>query len=511
AIGVEKEKESYNLTLKAIGPDGKPAEFVGALAAVNGNSFQFLGDGSTTLTLRLPRGEYLAQNSQYVEKPNGDGAEYDLVQPSVELTKDTTVVFDARTAKLVKVTVPQAGAQPALADIGYDRTSADGRYSSGYSGLQFGFGETYTAQVGSAVLPATQLTSHVASQWAKPNADGSFSNSPYLVGQLNTFPGVYPTGFVRAVKPSEQATLVQTINATGDRGHERVVLGRGAGTSGGWAISLEYGKAPLTTTVYADGGPVTWSTEVSEVVPSTDPNDPFPQPVSQLSSQAKPYRAGRTYRERFNAAAFSTGPDQATRTGSNLYVSMYGLVDADGNGGGVLSDTGSTKLLRNGKVVAESPYFGYLEAADLPAGKSTYTLESSQTQSIMPFATRTELKWTFGSAATAAETPLPLLGIRYQPKVDDHNVTDRKPVTVLPVVVDPQLGMALPAIRKVTIQVSGDDGKTWHAAAILPIGHGRYKAIFPTPAGQSVSLRSHVVDGSGNATDVTVHKAYVLR
>ncbi|MFD7159674.1 S8 family peptidase [Kribbella sp. NPDC059898] len=511
AIGLEKEKESYNLTLKAIGPDGKPTEFTGALMGVNSDLFEFLGDGSTALTLRLEKGEYLAQSDQFVEKSGGNYASYALVQPSIQLTKDTTVVFDARTTKPVKVTVPQAGAHAALADIGYDRRSADGLHSVGYSGVQFGFGESYTAQVGSAVLPAQQFTSHVASQWAKPDADGNFANSPYLVGQVNTFPGVYPNGFVRAVKPSEQATLVQTVNATTEHEHDRVVMGTGPGMDGSWSVGLPYGKAPLTTTAYVDGGPATWRTEVSETVPSTDPNNPFPQLVSQLASPIKAYRAGRTYQERFNAAAFSVAPDHAVRTGGDLYVSVYGLADADGNSGGILADTGSSKLSRDGKVVAESPYFGYVEAADLPAAKSTYTLDSSQTQSTSPFATRTDLKWTFSSAATTTTTPLPLLGIRYQPKVDDHNLADRKPITVLPVVVDPQAGVALPLIRKLTVQVSGDEGKTWHNAAVVPIGHGRYKAIFETPEGQSVSLRSKLVDGSGNQTDLTVIKAYILR
>ncbi|MGW6201364.1 S8 family serine peptidase [Kribbella sp. NPDC055110] len=511
AIGVDKEKESYNLTLKAIGADGKPAPFDGVLSALDRNLFQFLGDGSDTLKFRLLKGEYLVQNSQFVELPNGDFASYGLLQPSVKLTKDTTVVFDARTTKQVKVTVPQPGAEAALADVGFDRTSADGRFGLGYSSLSFGFGAMYSAQVGSSVLPPEQLTSHVASQWAKPDADGTFNNSPYIVGQLDTFPGVFPTGFVRDVKPKEQATLQQTVNATSDRAHERAVFGNAPGMSGGWAIALTYGKAPLTTTAYVDGKPASWQSEVDEIIPSTDPEDPFPQTISRLISPSKAYRAGKSYHERFNAAAFTIRPDLAVRLENSVLLSAYGLGDADGNGGFIATDSESSKLIQDGKVVAESPYFGYVEASDLPAAKTTYTLESTQTQSKSPFATRTDLRWTFSSAATSEETRLPLLGIRYQPTVDDHNVAVRRPVTVLPVVVDPQAGQQLPVIRKLTVQVSGDGGKTWKNAAVAPIGHGRYKTIFQTPAGKSVSLRSHLVDGAGNITDLTVIGSYAMR
>ncbi|GAA1145773.1 S8 family serine peptidase [Kribbella jejuensis] len=509
-IGVEKEKESYNLTLKAIGVDGKPTAFDGVLLGLSQNLFQFIGDGSETLKLRLLKGEYLVQNSQFVEKSDGSVASYGLVQPSIQLTKDTTVVFDARTAKPVKVTVPQVGAKAALADVGFDRASADGAYGLSYAGLSFGFDDIYSAQVGSAVLPPAQLTGHVASQWAQQDAEGSFDNSPYLVGQANSFPGVFPTGFMRAVKPTEQAAVAQAVNATSDHPLQRIVQGVAPGMSGGWAIVLMYGKAPLTTTLYADAKPARWQTEVDEVVPSTDPNNPFPETLSTLLSPSTAYRA-KPYRERFNAAAFTTAPGEAVRTGGDLYLSAYGHADADGNRGFIAADSQSSKLLHDGKVVAESPYFGYIEASGLPAAKTAYTLESTQTQSAGPSSTRMDLRWTFTSAATSTATRLPLLGIRFQPKVDDHNRAVRKPITVLPVVVDPQDGQQLPAIRKLTVQVSGDDGKTWHNAAAVPIGHGRYTAIFETPAGSSISVRSHLADGSGNQTDLTVVRAYQLR
>jgi hypothetical protein len=61
------------------------------------------------------------------------------------------------------------------------------------------------------------------------------------------------------------------------------------------------------------------------------------------------------------------------------------------------------------------------------------------------------------------------------------------------------------------LQVSGDDGKTWHAAAVVPAGKGAYKAIFATPKGAgTVSLKAHLVDAGGNITDQTTIAAYAL-
>jgi subtilisin family serine protease len=510
AIGVNKEKESYDLTVSNLGVDGKPAASFGLLFGLDTDVFTFIGEATTKI--RLPKGEYAIQGDQIVERPNGEGADlYSLVQPSIALTKNTTVVLDARAAKPVKVTVPHPGASVAIADVGYDRVSADGRRGLSSSSLLFDFTGVHTAQFGPA-LPPEQMTGHVASQWAKQDENQSFAKSPYLYGQADSTPGVYPTGFVRNVKARELAVVEQSINATSDRQVERTVHGNAPYMGGSWAIVIPY-DAPVTTKLLLDDKPVTWRGTVSEVMPNPDPENPFPIAISRLSSPGTEYKAGRTYRERYNAAAFTPAPDAAVRLEDKLLLSAFALSDADGNKGWGITDTQSSKLIRDGKVVAESPYFGYIEAADLPAEKATYTLETSQTrQTYSTFSTRTDLSWTFSSAATAKETTLPMLGVRYQPKVDSRNVADRRPVTVLPIIVDGVPGEALPGIRKLEIQVSGDAGKTWQKAAVAPTGKGTYKAIYATPKdAKAVSLKAHLVDAQGNVTDQTVIGAYPLR
>ncbi|MEU4196065.1 S8 family serine peptidase [Kribbella sp. NPDC026611] len=512
AVGVNKEPESYNLTLKAIGPDGQPAPAVGLLDSLDGKLFEFFGDGSDSVTYRLTKGEYLAQLTQFIELPGSKYKVYDQVHPDIKLTKDTTVVFDARKAKRVKVTVPQAGAQIAAADIGFDRVNSAGTYSlSSGTGLR-DFGNVFIGQLGPA-LPPAQLTGHVTSQWAQPNADGTFDRSPYVSGQANSFPGVYPSGFVRAVKVKDQATVRQTTNATGDRGFWRIALGRAPGMTSTFSPILEYGKGPLRTTLYADQGPAVWQTEVREIIPSIDPNNPFPRFVTQLTTPDRTYRGGSSYREVLNAAAFTMAPWYAARAGNALAVQTYNLAAATGERGFTATDAESSKLIRDGKVVAESPFFGDVYAEDLAPEKATYTLVSTQTrQSFSTFSTRMDLRWTFSSGSTADETKLPMLGIRYQPAVDSHNVADRKPVTVLPVVIDAQDGATVPRIKKLTVQVSGDDGTSWHDAGVVATGAGTFKAIFATPKGaNAVSLKAHLVDAGGNVTDLTTIGAYPLR
>ncbi len=509
-IGVNREVESYTLKVRATGPDGKPTPPSFLVFGLDSDVFDFFGnEEDLELSVRLPKGGYSLEGGQFVPDPNDPekGSVYEVVQPNLQLTKDTTTDLDARLAKPVAVTVPNAEAKLAVGSLGYDRRTADGKRGLGSSTLLFGFDGVYTAQIGPE-LPPAELTGWVASQWAKPGADGRFANSPYLYAQFNSTPGKFPTGFVRNVKAKELAEVTQQINAASDRTVERVVFA----SAGGWSIVLPY-QQPTSTKLFADARSGSWSTELSEIEPSTDPEYPFPETITQLVGPDRRYQAGKKYRERFNAAVFTPAPAYAGRLENELFLLAYGLADADGNKGGTRADTESSKLLRNGTVVGESDRFGEAYAENLPAEKAKYTFQSSMTrQTYSAFSTRTDLTWTFSSAATKAETLIPLVTVGYQPKVDEHNVADRKPVTVLPFTLVAQPDGALPAVKKVELQVSGDDGKTWHKAAVVPAGHGSYQAIFATPKGaKTISLKAHVLDTHGNTADQTTIGAYPLR
>ncbi|TDD59396.1 hypothetical protein E1263_15245 [Kribbella antibiotica] len=508
-IGVDKELESYNLTVKTTGPDGKPAPPFALLYGLDEHLFTFIGsENGNEVTVRLPKGGYSLESSQFVPDPNDPdkGGFYEVVQPALQLTKDTTTDLDARLAKPVKVTIPNTEASLAVGSLGYQRTRNDGRGSLSSSALLFDFDNVNTAQIGPAVAP-DKLTGFVASQWAKRNADNRLDNSPYLYAQSNGTPGVFPTGLIRNVKAKDLAEVTQQINATSDRKVERVVFG----SVGGWAVNVNYDQ-PASTKLLVDAKPNGWSTEYSEIEPSSDPEWPFPDTITRFGSPFTEYSAGKKYHQRLNAAVFSAAPDYSSRIGNELLV-LAALTDADGDLGGSLADTQSSKLLRDGKVIAEEAFFGGIFVESLPAEKAKYTLQSSLTrQSYSAFSTKIDLSWTFTSGNTANEEFLPLIGVSYQPKVDQHNVADRKPVTVLPFKLAAQANKALPAVKKVELQVSGDDGKTWHKAAVVPAGHGSYKAIFATPKGaKTISLKAHVVDAQGNVADQTTIGAYPLR
>nr|WP_238355700.1 S8 family serine peptidase [Kribbella sandramycini] len=510
-LGVNKEVESYNYTLKALDRQGKPAEAFGSLFGPTG--FVFLEVPADGATVRLPKGSYVADTSQYEGDPEDPASfkSYSLVEPGVKLTKDVTSVHDARKAKPLEVAVAESGVESVLATYGFVWTPSGGQGSLDATYLGQNYDGAYTAQVGPA-LPPEQMTGYVSSQWAKPGADGRFRNSPVFYGQMDPTPGAFPTGLARAVKGKELAQLDQHVNVNSDRLLERVAYAAAPNLGGGWGAILEYDQ-PTALKAFVDDKPATWSTGFSEVVPSADPENPFPDLITDVQSPFKGYQARKKYDERFHGAAFSTAPNLVIRDQDYLLVLANSLLDGDGNAGFTRSDSGSSKLLRNGELIGEFEGFGNAEAFDLPAGKATYQLQTTQSrESISSLSTRTDLTYTFTSAATDKETPIPIAGLQYSPKVDDHNVADRTPVTVLPITLVAQRGVKVPAVKKLELQVSGDDGKTWHKAAVAPSGKGAYKAIFGTPKGaKTISLKAHLVDAQGNITDQTTIGAYPLR
>ncbi len=508
-LGVERESERYTLTVKAIGPDGKPVAPQGMLQGLS-DSYEspiFFGGTELEAKLRLRRNEYLIEGNQFY--PNAadptKGVFYGLLQPSLRISgEDATVLFDARVAKQVKVTVPQADAAVTKALISYKRKFGDGTRGYGGGVTLTDLSAVYTAQVGTPV-PPEQLSTEVVSFWAKPSANGKFDNSPYLYGQADQIPGKYPTGFVRKVRAKDLATVHQQVNAVGDTRIQRFVL---AGFPTGYVLytALQYDKA-MSTKLLVDDQPANWTTHFGEIDPAgSSPDDQ----IAQMIGPIRQYTAGRTYHERFFGAPFSFETYNTLRTRDWMSIYSDFMMDADGNRA-LIDATGTSKLLRGGEVIAEEG-IGGIYATDLPAEKTTYTFEST-TRPLSPrFGERIDYRWTFTSAATEQATRLPIVTIRYLPRIGQDNIADRTPVTTMPIVLGTQHDGSLPGIKTVELQVSGDDGKTWQPAKVTKTDNANYRAVFATPKGaKAVSLRTEVVDAEGNVTEQTTVKAYPLR
>jgi hypothetical protein len=489
-IGVDKEVPTYTLTVKLIRPDGAPdPDYPVTLLGVDNDHFEsYSPDATGTVSLRLAKGEYLLNQFQEFERAPEDWVFYTLAAPSVKLDADQTVVLDARKAKAVTTSVPRADAVQANSSIGFDRTIKDSVYFYDASG--FRSGTMFTYSTGPALSPA-ELTSHVTSQWGVPGADGLYTNTPYLYGIANYQPGVFPIGFDRKVKTSDLATVDHTVNATNGVQVEKTIAPMMPGVGGVFVRVIRL-DTPRAIRYYLDQVPGGWWSQIQQ----PDPDLPF----AQWSVQGAPvvYKAGRTYREQWNTAAFGPSVQDVERSADGLLLSVGNYTDADGHAGRAQTTSASTTLYRDGAVVGTSPSFGFVNATGLPAAKASYKLVTTGTQELTPFATRVDLTATFTSAAD--QPSVPIYTVSYQPDVDAHNTVKRKPVTVLP------FKVAGGPVKNLTVEYSSDAGTTWHPATVAGT-----QLIFPTPAGKTISLKSQATDKAGNATTQTVIAAYTIR
>nr|WP_238355699.1 S8 family serine peptidase [Kribbella sandramycini] len=511
ALGVNKQLEHYTITTDVVDPDGKQGTFESLMTynVKTGESTDMFWPEPGPVQLRLPKGEYLLYSTQFIpnpEDPEALGRSFTMVQPRLDLTGDSTVTFDSRKAKKVTVAAPHAEAKIQRATVGYERKETPGAESSLTVMSQYhSYDAVYTGQVGPSAQPGA-MTGFLAAGWVPPGPAGDFRNPPYVHNHFDTFPGGFPTGFDRALREQDFATIEVPIHQAGDRKTRVGAFGMAPGMRWTFGAQPEFDQGRTARLLVAGQGAV-WMRQLEEL----DPADPsFAATI--LWSRHRPYQAGKTYREPMNAAAFTTAPVWAFRDRDVLNLLDHTLMDANGNKGETYRDTSSSRLLRNGKLIAESIY-GDAYIDGLPPERATYTLESTMTRkSWSSFSTRTDRKWTFTSAATDRKALLPAVGIRYRPKVGVDNVAERTPVTVLPIALEAQRDGVLPKIRSVSTQISGNAGKTWSKATVTADGRGGYRATFVTPKGAAaVSLKTKIVDESGFVTEETTYEAYPLR
>ncbi|MEV6282588.1 S8 family serine peptidase [Kribbella sp. NPDC051770] len=501
ALAVDKEVESHTLTVRTIGPDGELA--TDAYATLLDFAAGQVRDLPGNAQLRLPKGEYAVDAGLVTPHAEGPGDDaYDVTGPVAVLDRDVTVTFDLRKTREVKVTAAaQPGARAGLMLLAHDRRSADGQVWFNFGMMVDPEDRLFSAQQGPDEVPE-RFTGSLMAFLSKPAADGSSTNTPYQYAVADLRPGAFYTGLRRVLRDRDLATVHQQINATSEREITRSLLVSLPGVYIS-ASPLTRFATPATTRVLFEPG-YDWERQLSELNADR-------QEITQSAEETVRYAAGTVHRERWNAAALVPLPAIAERAGGDLVIGIYPQADADGHGWFTATpDSASSKLYRDGKLLSELPDFGYAEVSDVPAEPAAYRFETSMTRSVSWLSTRTDLVATFRSAGGEQEQ-FPIRTVRYLPDVDARNTVRRSPVTVLPVRLQGAPGVRLPAVRELSVQVSGDAGKTWRPARVVRVGADEYRAVFPTPAGPSVALRARTVDAAGNSTDQTVIGAWMIR
>ncbi|GAB3432805.1 S8 family serine peptidase [Actinophytocola sediminis] len=504
-IAVNREIESYNVTLRGIDHSGAPSDnyryrFVPVAEPDKYHPFVYkpFDDVAGEVTVRLPRGEY-SYNAVVQQLVGEDRRNAVFAEPAFVVTEDTELVFDARETRPADFTVDNPTAAPVF---GFFRLARENSWGSLPADVSW-------PPDGSTTLKPSTTRSDDYTFWAEAllqKWDGeSFDPTAYAYRVRHTDNAVpqnlkwhFLTKDLAKVRNEYAATVPGSIggNQYGDFGPLPSTLIEYYTPDVPWAVGF-YGERVLGQ----DGERVTVSS-VSQQDPMT-------------------FRRGRTTTVRWGVGVFGPslsgelGISSAGRFEDTMWFTLPMAVDQGRGRLGYSAGEGTTTLLRDGEVIAESSEWAGPYAIDpvaVGSERAEYTVRASFDRSAFAaLSTKISSEWTFFSAHDADTVALPLITLRYAPNLDQHNTTPAGQRFTIPMYVERNGSDDAARVSRPTVEVSFDDGTTWQQAPVAPAGDD-WQVTVDHPAGaEFVSLRSSVTDDDGSTQHQTIIRAYALR
>ncbi|MFF0159862.1 S8 family peptidase [Streptomyces sp. NPDC005263] len=496
AFGVVREAEAHDLTLKFLDRGGRPVS--APLTEILGYSGTYwttnLEDSEQTskgvYRVRVPRGDYVVDT--VMDDARGTSA---LVRPRLSLTGDTTVVFDARKAKPVRITAPQGAkmsdGQLNLA-VGTGDTGSEPHNSTLFWGT---FKNLRTATLGPTAPPG-RLSTQLGGLWQK-------GSTTYHL--LHNLPDRFPTGYRHTTRMNELALLKRNFGSSVAHRKGIVnVLWSGPTLSLG-TVSDPF-PLPTTAKIYVTTPKgFKWTANLGQRNASGDDEDVF-----YGTESARSYQAGRTYAATYNVGVFSPitgGPFGAQRDGDTLDLCVPDL--ADGSGHPAFSTAKRhTTVTADGRTLLDNDGDLCQTVEKLPSVPARYTIRTNLTRppGVATTTSRLTAAWTFTSSPSGSGS-LPLSTVRFHPKLTPTGTAPAGRRTTIPLSLQ---GPAATDLKSLTVKVSYDAGKTWSPAPMTTT-HGKRTLTLTHPENaRSVSLKSTLTDTTGNTYAVTILKAYLL-
>ncbi|WP_326806304.1 S8 family serine peptidase [Streptomyces sp. NBC_01788] len=498
AAAVQREVESYDVTVKHIGRDGKPT------AAHDTILYGYTGrgawrtyrvpDGAGTTTVRVPKGTYVLDAWIAKDLTTFKGGLDWLVQPKLSVTGNVTVTVDARKAKPADITVPDKTARQHGATIGYS-------YDPAMYDVAMPLGSWSQLRTGSIGGDVSGLSQVWSGQWTKGS---SAEYDVVTTAKVKRFQG----GKVRHYAARELATVKNSLGAgaSGKTGAVTPLALTGDGLV--MADTIEQ-KLPGTRTLYlSTGNGVYWFLYAEQFRGHDKQNQPISEAL-YTPDDVKAYKGGKTYTNTFNRAVFGPHLNHdygVFRYRNELYGSLPLFADSGAHGGYSTFTLVQTTLYRNGKKVASNhdPLFG--ESFDVTAGDAQYRLTTSVKRSakVAGASTRVDASWTFRSKkpSGSSEVRLPASTLRFKATTGLDNRVAAGRTATFPVTVEG--AAAGKNLKSLSVWVSYNDGKTWKKVTVK-----KGKITVKNPAkGKAVSYKAKITDKKGNVSTVAIYGAY---
>ncbi|MEU6378876.1 S8 family serine peptidase [Streptomyces sp. NPDC046909] len=502
AFGVEREAESYNLTVKQLDGEGKPTG--NGLTRIDGRDRAYtadLADADGELTVRLPKGSY-ALTGILGEGTESAAGTYFLA-PDVELDKDTTIVMDAREAESVKVTLPDAEARNDHAQLipGYTRT--DGQPLQDWAVYAFpDFRSFKVAHIGPEVSKDTAYAQY-SGFWRSAEADGRAVNYRMAWNRTGAL-----GAFTADVRREDLAKIDLTFGAPApDTG---LLFAMPFSPDGRIAADFStpvWRELPMRTTEYVLGNGVKWGYASEQW-----------NALSSLLGQSRSYEAGKSYTRTLNVGVF--GPSLPRSEGEPVDLrpglarqgnTIKAVLPLFGDGAGNVGSSAYTleaSLRADGEEIPVDGDPLYRATYTVPSQNHRYelSLDATRDPEMYPVSTRVRAQWTFRSTETSADswTRLPLSVVRFSPELSPTSTAKAGVRLDVPFTIEGAADKR--TVKKLKFKVSYDDGKTWTPT---PVVGGNHLSLHHPPEPGTVSLRAELTDRHGNTLVQTVDRAYL--
>ncbi|MEV7077918.1 S8 family peptidase [Streptomyces sp. NPDC093516] len=353
--------------------------------------------------------------------------------------------------------------------------------------------------------------------------------SPTAYGLYDSVGAALPDGKIWHFDRTAMARVDATYrNATGQR-HittESLIL---TDPETGITQSVDtYPMLPQTRAEYFTPG-VLWHAELYQGV-----NRDWSNGVTEVSA-VKRYTAGQHTTDQWNAGPFTPrlpnlvpvgrdGTPRPTvhRKGNQLVTRIPVFGSANPNHlntpgtdeTGLGTDHGTTELFQGSTKVGSNGTPG-VGAFTLPAAPGTYRLVVTGNRSSV-LSTKVRSEWTFTSGPTEGTVPTAsdLLDLGLDLPLDENTTAPAgRPLTGSVTVRHQPGASGTSPVRKVTVDVSYDEGVTWSPASVKTAGEGVWTLVIPAGgrSGGYVTLRASAAVTAGDMVRQTVTRAYGLR
>lgn len=524
AMTVVKDAETHTLTVTSLDRDGKPTP----------RSYGWLYDESTGLgrmpvypdqngvaKINVRAGTYALDTMVY----GTDSSTTLLVYPVVKMDRDQSITLDARVGKPMTVAKPQPDATLVRAHVGFTMGTASGWWLGDIL-IASSFDGWYTGQAGPDDAAGNVLGDALA-VFAKIGPDGTALDSPYVYNLAWFTPkGSFFTGFDKTFAPKDLAEVRNTYGSPQGRavGENQTTTrykpswDRNRGFGGSSSITLPTAR----TEYYSTGSDIMWDASLDSKGLLADGSTAY------LAGHHEPYttlKAGKRIDRVWNQGVFGPGfrtdppnspvagdvADGIYRTGDRLWMlpSLYGDSASRGSGSGSATKAHLT-LTADGTTLVDKDVVG--GAFDVPAGDAAYRLSITSDRSAFPdiVSSSVDTTWTFRSGHVDKTKNLPVSAVRFTPPLDQSNAAPANAFFPVPFEVQRQPDSAAAAAKKVDLQVSYDDGKTWAKATFVCNG-GKGIAFVKNPASGYVSFKASATDAAGNSVSQTIIRAYRVK